>query len=63
MAFLYFRRWEEEKCFDTWKNDFTQAKAWGKSPVAIANQVRLAIVTGILIAILLHTRMGAAGAR
>jgi hypothetical protein len=28
VAFLYFRRWEEEKCFDTWKNDFTQAKAW-----------------------------------
>ena len=27
VAFLYSRRWEEEKCFDTWKNDFTQAKA------------------------------------
>lgn len=61
VAFLYSRRWEEEKCFDTWKNDFTQAKAWGKSPVAIENQVRLAIVTGILIAILLHTTMGQHG--
>ena len=28
VAFLYFRRWEAEKCFDTWKNDFAQAKAW-----------------------------------
>ena len=44
VAFLYSRRWEEEKCFDTWKNDFSQAKAWGKSPVAIDNQVRLAII-------------------
>jgi len=61
VAFLYSRRWEEEKCFDTWKNDFTQAKAWGKSPLAIENQVRLAIVTGILIAILLHTTMGPHG--
>lgn len=32
VAFLYSRRWEEEKCFDTWKNDFSQAKAWGKRP-------------------------------
>ncbi|MBP6807849.1 MAG: hypothetical protein KA125_06095 [Chromatiaceae bacterium] len=29
VAFLYFRRWEAEKCLDTWKNDFAQAKAWG----------------------------------
>jgi predicted transposase YbfD/YdcC len=27
IAFLYSRRWEEEKCFDTWKNDFSLAKA------------------------------------
>jgi hypothetical protein len=54
IAFLYSRRWEEEKCFDTWKNDFSQAKAWGKSSVAIENQVLLAIVTSILIALRLH---------
>jgi len=54
IAFLYSRRWEEEKCFDTWKNDFSQAKAWGKSPVAIENQVLLAMVTSILIAMRLH---------
>ncbi|MBK8637277.1 MAG: transposase [Chromatiaceae bacterium] len=63
VAFLYFRRWEEEKCFDTWKNDFAQAKAWGKGTVAIANQARLAIITHLLVAILLHTRLGAAGAQ
>jgi hypothetical protein len=27
IAFLFSRRWEEETCFDTWKNDFSQAKA------------------------------------
>jgi hypothetical protein len=32
IAFLYSRRWEEEKCFDTWKNDFSLAKAWGRQP-------------------------------
>ena len=61
VAFLYFRRWEEEKCFDTWKNDFAQAKAWGKGTVAIANQARLAMITSLLVAMLLQTRLGAAG--
>ena len=61
IAFLYSRRWEEEKCFDTWKNDFSQAKAWGASVVAIDNQVRLAIVTSILVAMLLHRKMGQHG--
>jgi hypothetical protein len=58
VAFLYSRRWEEEKCFDTWKNDFSQAKAWGKRTVAIDNQVRLAIVTSILVAMLLANTLG-----
>lgn len=61
IAFLYSRRWEEEKCFDTWKNDFSQAKAWGASVVAIDNQVRLAIVTSILMAMLVHRKMGEHG--
>lgn len=61
IAFLYSRRWDEEKCFDTWKNDFSQAKAWGKSVVAIDNQVRLAIITSILIAIRLHETLGKQG--
>ena len=61
IAFLYSRRWEEEKCFDTWKNDFSQAKAWGASVVAIDNQVRLAIITSILVAMLLHRKLGQHG--
>jgi hypothetical protein len=61
IAFLYSRRWEEEKCFDTWKNDFSQAKAWGKRAVAIDNQVRLAIVTSILVAMMLANALGDEG--
>lgn len=61
IAFLYSRRWEEEKCFDTWKNDFSQAKAWGKSPVAIENQSRLAIITSILVAVLIQNKAGKFG--
>ncbi len=63
IAFLYCRRWEAEQCFDTWKNDFAPAQAWGKGTVAIAHQARLAIITPLLVAILLHTRLGAAGAQ
>ena len=54
VAFLYWRRWEQEKCSDTWKADFAQAKAWGKAKLAIANQRSLAIITSLLVAILLH---------
>ena len=61
IAFLYSRRWEEEKCFDTWKNDFSLAKAWGAGVVAIENQARLAIVISILVALLLHRKMGRYG--
>jgi len=61
IAFVYSRRWEEEKCFDTWKNDFSQAKAWGKSPVAIEIQTRLAIITSILIAVLIENKAGKFG--
>lgn len=61
LAFLYSRRWEEEKCFDTWKNDFAQAKAWGASPVAIDNQLRLAILTSLLLALLVHRVLGPGG--
>ncbi len=58
IAFLSSRRWEEEKCFDTGKNDFSLAKAWGASPVAIANQARLAMVTSLLVALFVHRKMG-----
>ena len=51
IAFLYLRRWDEEKSFDPWKNDFSQKKAWGKSKTAIQNQTTLAVITSILIAL------------
>lgn len=57
IAFLYLRRWDEEKCFDTWKNDFSQAKAWGISHTAIENQARLAIITSLLVAIFMSKQM------
>lgn len=63
VAFLYARRWEEEKCFDTWKNDFAQAKAWGKRTAAIDNQARLAILTNILVAMRLASTLGGDGLR
>jgi hypothetical protein len=53
LAFLCARRWDEEKGFDTWKNDFGQNKAWCKRPVAIENQTCLAIITSMLAAMAL----------
>jgi len=35
IAFLYLRRWDEEKILDTWENDFSQRKAWGEGINAI----------------------------
>jgi len=54
LAFLYLRRWDTEKCFDTWKNDFAQARAWGVNRVAIENQAKLALFTHLLVALWLH---------
>jgi hypothetical protein len=30
VAFLYLRRWDAEKCFDTWKNDFARGARVGR---------------------------------
>lgn len=62
VAFLYARRWDEEKCFDTWKNDLAQARAWGRSRVAIQNQTLLAIITALCAAMLVHQVLGDDGA-
>ena len=43
------------------ENDFSLAKAWGAGAVAIDNQVRLAIVISILVAMQLHRKMGRLG--
>lgn len=48
VAFLYLRRWDEEKCFDTWKNDFSSSKAWAKSTHGIYQQVLFVIMTTLL---------------
>lgn len=56
IAFLYYRRWDEEKYFDNFKNDLANAKAWGKSPVAIEQQALMGIMTYVLTHLFLHRR-------
>ena len=55
-AFLYDRRWDEEKYFDNFKQDLANAKAWGKNPVAIEQQALLGMMTYILTQLFLHRR-------
>lgn len=54
VAFLYLRRWDIEKCFDTWKNDFASGKAWSKSLAGITQQAHLAIMTSLLLLMFMH---------
>jgi len=58
---LYARRWDEEKCFDQWKNDLSMGKAWGKSLAAIEQQAALAAITQILLALHLYSQFGDEG--
>jgi len=48
LAFIYHRRWDEEKYFDNYKNNLASTKAWGKSPVSIEQQALIGITTYIL---------------
>ena len=48
IAYLYHRRWDEEKYFDNFKNDMANSKAWGKSDTAIKQQALAGIITFIL---------------
>jgi len=48
VAFLYHRRWDEEKYFDNYKNDMGNTKAWGKSNIAIKQQALIGMITFIL---------------
>jgi len=48
IAFLYHRRWDEEKYFDNYKNDMGNSKAWGKNSTAIKQQAIIGIITFIL---------------
>lgn len=54
IAFLYHRRWDEEKYFDNYKNDLANSKAWGKSPTAIQQQAMIGMVTFILTKMFCH---------
>lgn len=48
IAFMYYRRWDEEKYFDAFKHDMAGSKAWGKSCVSIEQQGMLGIVSYLL---------------
>ena len=48
LAFIYHRRWDEEKFFDNFKNDLAGAKAWGKNPIAIEQQAIIGLSTYLL---------------
>lgn len=56
IAFLYHRRWDKEKYYDSFKNDLAGSQAWGKSPVAIEQQALLGIVTMLLTRLFLQRR-------
>ncbi|MDZ7923316.1 MAG: transposase [Marinagarivorans sp.] len=61
IAFLYLRRWDEEKCFDTWKNDFSCKKAWSKSNNGIFQQALLAVMTSLLVQLFSNHHKNALG--
>ncbi|MEW5250857.1 hypothetical protein [Microbulbifer discodermiae] len=46
-AFLYLRRWGEEKHFDIWQNDFGSSKAWSRGKTGLAARGWLAIMTSL----------------
>jgi len=61
VAFLYYRRWDEEKYFDSFKHDLSNAKAWGKKPVAIEQQALMGMMTYILTQLFLQRRFNELG--
>lgn len=56
IAFLYHRRWDEEKYFDNYKTDLANARARAKSPIAIEQQALLGLVTHLLMRLFLHKK-------
>lgn len=61
LAFIYHRRWDEEKFFDSFKNDLANEKAWGKSPVAIDQQGLFAMMTYLLTRLFLEDQYSKLG--
>ena len=55
VAFLYYRRWDEEKYFDNFKNDLANNKAWGKSTIAIEQQALMGMMAWLLTRLFLHS--------
>lgn len=56
IAFLYHRRWDKEKHYDTFNNDLAGHKARAKSPVAIEQQALLGLISVLLTQLFLHRR-------
>lgn len=56
VAFLYHRRWDKEKYYDSFKNDLAATQAWGKAAQAIEQQSLLGMVTVILTTLFLQRR-------
>jgi len=56
LAFIYHRRWDEEKFFDNFKNDLANSKAWGKNPISIEQQTLLGIMTYLLTRLFLEQK-------
>lgn len=54
IAFLYLRRWDEEKYFDNFKNDLANSKAWGKSAIAIEQQSLMGMMSYLLTRLFVH---------
>lgn len=54
IAFLYYKRWDEEKYFDNFKNDLGNSQAWGKSIVSIEQQALFGMSTYILTMLFLN---------
>lgn len=56
IAFLYHRRWDEEKYFDNFKNDQANSQGWGKSKMAIEQQSQIAAITYILTRLFIQSK-------
>lgn len=56
VAFLYYRRWDEEKYFDNFKHDLANDKAWGKTRVAIEQQALMGLMSYVLTQLFLQRR-------
>lgn len=59
VAFLYHRRWDEEKYFDDMKNALGNTRAWAKKDVSIEHQALLSAMTYILTRLFIQAKQQA----